>query len=138
VKYVRKIRWLAFLFLTIILTLSSNIYADSWSINPAFEDHTSGSTSLINMLSFAEESKLGLKTVGDGPAQVSYMISVTPVNGSEAAIGTVRTDFRGSIYEARGINQNVSETNEWRDHSMVSGYIKNFMKSFSYISGIST
>jgi len=138
VKYMIRIRVLISIFLTLILSTSIGTYADTWTVSPAFEDYSSGSTSLINMESFASESKLGIKAVGDGPAQISYMISVTPINGTEYAIGTVRTDFRGSILEARGTGQNVSARNEYRDKSMVSGYIKNFMKSFSYSSGIST
>jgi hypothetical protein len=114
------------------------ISADSWSVSPAFDDHVSGSTSLVNMQSFAMESKLKIRAVGDdaGPAGVEYMVSISPIIGSDAAIGTVRTDFRGSILEARGIHHNESARNEWRDSSMVSGAIVNFMKSFTYTSGI--
>ena len=134
----KKVRVIIPIFLTLILIMPTGIYADTWSISPAFEDHSSGSTSLINMESIASESKLGIKAVGDGPAQISYMISITPINGTDYAIGTVRTDFQGSIMEARGTGQNASARNEYRDKSMVSGYIKNFMKSFSYSSGITT
>lgn len=128
-------------FIITILFLSitpSLISADIWSVSPAFDDHVSGSTSFVNMESFAMESKLKIRAVGeDGvPAGVEYMVSVTPINGSEAAIGTVRTDFRGSVLEARGTSENASARNEWRDHAMVSGAIVNFMKSFTYTSGI--
>jgi len=121
-----------------IFTTPVLITADSWSLSPAFDDHVSGSTSLVNMQSFAMESKLKIRAVGgDGvPAGVEYMVSIAPINGTDAAIGTVITDFRGSILEGRGTNVNASATNEWRDHAMVSGAIVNFMKSFIYTSGI--
>lgn len=114
------------------------IHADSWSISPAFDDHTSGSVSLVNMESFAMESKLKIRAAGeDGvPAGVEYMVSISPIPGTDAAIGTVRTDFRGSILEARDTSQNASAKNEWRDKAMVSGAIVNFMKSFTYTSGM--
>jgi len=113
------------------------ITADSWSVAPAYHDQVSGSTSLINMESFAMSSRLSIRSVGeDGiPAGVSYTVSVTPVNGSEAAIGTVKTSFRGSIMEGRGDGIEAAR-NEWRDTAMVSGSIVNFMKTFTYTSGI--
>lgn len=122
----------------LILIIPVIISADSWSVSPAFDDHVSGATSLVNMQSFAMESKLKIRAVGgDGvPAGVEYMVSIAPINGTDAAIGTVRTDFRGSILEARGTGENESARNEWRDHAMVSGAIVNFMKSFAYTSGI--
>ena len=132
------IRVLIIIILFVLLT-PVIITGDSWDVSPAHEDHVSGFTSLTNMESFAMESRLNIRAVGgDGvPAGVSYMVSITPINGSDATIGTVRTDFRGSILEARGISENASATNEWRDKSMVSGAIVNFMKSFTYTSGIS-
>ena len=136
VKNITQIRVIIILLLIFSFVVPTSITAESWSVSPAFEDHVSGSASLTNMESFAEESRLSIKAVGDGPAQVSYMISISPINGTDAAIGTVRTDFRGSVLEARGRSQNASARNEWRDKSVVSGYIKNFMKSFSYTSGL--
>ena len=132
-----QIRVLIFVIL-FILTTPALITADSWSVSPAFDEHVSGSTSLVNMQSFAMESKLKIRAVGgDGvPAGVEYMVSIAPINGTDAAIGTVRTDFRGSIIEARGTSENASARNEWRDHAMVSGAIVNFMKTFTYTSGI--
>ena len=129
----------AFIFaILFIFTTPVLITADSWALSPAFDDHVSGSTSLVNMQSFAMESKLKIRAVGgDGvPAGVEYMVSIAPINGTDAAIGTVITDFRGSILEGRGPSENESARNEWRDHTMVSGAIVNFMKSFTYTSGI--
>ncbi len=122
-----------FLFTTPVL-----ITADSFSVAPAFEDHVSGSTNLINMQSFAMESRLKIRAVGgEGtPAGVEYMVSISPINGTDAAIGTVMTDFQGSSLEGRGKMEHVSAQNEWRDRSKVSGAIVNFMKSFTYTSGI--
>ncbi|NLL10618.1 MAG: hypothetical protein GX268_07000 [Methanomicrobiales archaeon] len=125
----------AIFFITIIPTLVS---ADHYASSPAFDDHVSGKTSLLNMKSLAMESKLKIRaTSGDGaPAGIEYMVSIAPVNGTDAAIGTVMTDFRGFILEGTGTAENESARNEWRDHSMVSGAIVNFMKSFTYTSGI--
>ena len=128
-----------FIYILIIFSFTPTmIHADSWSVSPAFDDHVSGSTSLINMESVAMESKLKIRAVGEEgvPAGIEYMVSIGPIPGTEAAIGTVRTDFRGSILEARGLNLNESARNVWRDHAMVSGEIVNFMKSFTYTSGI--
>ncbi|NLV28185.1 MAG: hypothetical protein GXY48_13665 [Methanomicrobiales archaeon] len=124
------------LFVSLIPSL---ICADSWSVSPGFDTDVSGSTSLVNMESFVMESKLKIRAVGEEgvPAGVEYMVSISPIPGTEAAIGTVRTDFRGFILESRGLNTYESERNEWRDQAMVSGAIVNFMKSFTYTSGIS-
>ena len=113
------------------------IAADFWSVTHANHDQVSGSASLINMESFAMSSRLSIRSVGeDGiPVGLSYTVSVTPVNGSEAAIGTVKTSFRGTIMEGRG-DCNEASKNEWRDTTMVSGSIINFMKTFIYTSGI--
>ena len=72
------------------------ISADYWSVSPAFDEHVSGATNLVNMQSFAMESKLKIRAAGgDGvPAGVEYIVSIAPINGTDAAIGTVRTDFR--------------------------------------------
>jgi len=115
------------------------VSADSWSVySPAGEDQVSGSTRLVNMQSCAMESKLKIRAVGeDGiPAGVEYLISIAPINGTDAAIGTVITDFRGKILEGRKAQVNTSEINQWRDHTMVSGAIVNYMKSFTHTSGI--
>lgn len=122
-----------FIFITSVF-----VTADSWVLSPAFDDQVSGKTSLINMQSLTMESKLKIRaTSGDGaPAGVEYMVSIAPVNGTDAAIGAVMTDFKGFILEGSGTAENESARNEWRDRSMVSGAIVNFMKSFTYTSGI--
>lgn len=131
--------WISIIFVAFfILMIPVQVLGESCSVYPAFEDHVHGSVSLVNMQSFALESRLQARAVGeDGvPAGINYMISISPVNGTDAAVGTVMTDIRGSVLESRGTNLNTSATNEWRDKSMVSGSIVNFMKTFTYTSGI--
>ncbi|MCA1917303.1 hypothetical protein [Methanospirillum hungatei] len=52
-----------------------------------------------------------------------------------ADVGRVSTGFSGSSLEARGTNQSPSVVMSFSDKSSVSGFIKNFMKSFHYESG---
>ncbi|MDD1724393.1 MAG: hypothetical protein LUQ07_04620 [Methanospirillum sp.] len=134
----KQVRIILIILIFFILIIHVQVMGESWSVYPAFEDHVHGSVSLVNMQSFALDSKLKARVVGeDGvPAGIDYMISVTPINGTDRAVGTVMTDFAGSVLEARGTNQDPSATNEWRDKSMVSGSIVNFMKTFTYTSGI--
>jgi len=100
----------------------------------------------------------------DVPAELNYRIAVTPDanSGSGFAEGTVTTTFAGSIMEARNFNDyrasdttnvnnpggavmneryyanawnRTSAENTWRDHTEVSGGIKNFQKALAYQSG---
>jgi hypothetical protein len=82
----------------------------------------------------------------DIPAEVNYRIAVTPDanSGSGFAEGTVVTTFAGSIMEARdwgaggyaaGTWNRTAATNSWKDHTEVTGGIKNFQKAFAYQSG---
>ncbi len=52
-----------------------------------------------------------------------------------ADAGRISTGFSGSSVEARGNNQSPSVVMSFSDKSSVSGFIKNFMKSFHYESG---
>lgn len=52
-----------------------------------------------------------------------------------ADVGRISTGFSGSPIEARGNNQSPSVVMSFSDKSSVSGFIKNFMKSFHYESG---
>jgi hypothetical protein len=97
------------------------------------------------------------------PAELNYRIAVTPDanSGSGFAEGTVTTTFAGGIMEARNFadyfpadratayyGNNVprepyydnawnrtSATNTWKDHTEVTGGIKNFQKALAYQSG---
>jgi len=101
----------------------------------------------------------------DIPAELNYRIAVTPDanSGSGFAEGTVTTTFAGSIMEARNWNDyagangdwgygtngqfqpremyyyanwnKTSATNSWKDHTEVTGGIKNFQKALAYTSG---
>ncbi len=112
---------------------------------PSFCNIVTAKSSLINVNSAQISSKGGLRSVAeteDVPAALNYQIAVTPDtnSGSGYAEGIVKTVFAGSIMEARdttGDNWNkTSATNSWKDSSSVSGGIKNFQKSFGYVSGL--
>ena len=57
------------------------------------------------------------------------------ISGLYADAGMLSTDFSGSSIEASGNNQSPSVVMSFSDRSSVSGFIKNFMKSFHYESG---
>ncbi|HPY61049.1 MAG TPA: hypothetical protein PLG55_10050 [Methanospirillum sp.] len=57
------------------------------------------------------------------------------ISGLYADAGRLSTDFSGSSIEASGNNQSPSVVMSFSDRSSVSGFIKNFMKSFHYESG---
>ena len=57
------------------------------------------------------------------------------ISGLYADAGRLSTDFSGSSIEASGKNQSPSVVMSFSDRSSVSGFIKNFMKSFHYESG---
>ena len=96
---------------------------------------------LINFNSGQVSTKGSLRAVAatsDVPAGLFYQIAVTPIPGSGSgfAEGTVKTEFAGSIMEARGKSDSPSATNQWSDKTSVSGGIKNFQKTFGYESGV--
>jgi hypothetical protein len=52
------------------------------------------------------------------------------------AKGGVKTGFDVGTMEGRGTDTNASATNAFSDHTHADGYIKAFMKSFNYVSGV--
>jgi len=116
-------------------------------ILPAFCNIVSAKSSLVNVNSAQISTKGQIRAVtkqGDVPAELNYRIAVTPDanSGSGFAEGTVSTTFTGSIQEARDggptnpANWNLtSAENTWKDHTEVTGGIKNFQKALGYKSG---
>jgi hypothetical protein len=121
---------------------------------PAFCNIVSAKSSLVNVNSAQISTKGQIRAVAssaDTPAELNYRIAVTPDanSGSGFAEGTVTTTFAGSIMEARGYNDykgattptaagtwnQTAATNNWKDHTEVTGGIKNFQKALAYKSG---
>lgn len=107
---------------------------------PAFCNAVQAKSELVNINSAQISTKGSIRAVaasGDSPAELNYQIAVTPDSnsGSGFAEGTVKTEFGGSIMEARGKNQAPSVTNNFKDKTEVTGGIKNFQKTFAYVSG---
>jgi len=112
---------------------------------PAFCNIVSAKSSLVNVNSAQISTKGQIRAVaksGDVPAELNYRIAVTPDanSGSGFAEGTVTTTFAGSIMEARdwGTDPDWNKTaaeNSWKDHTEVTGGIKNFQKALAYQSG---
>jgi hypothetical protein len=116
---------------------------------PAFCNIVSAKSNLVNVNSAQISTKGQIRAVAataDIPAEVNYRIAVTPDanSGSGFAEGTVVTTFAGSIMEARdwgaggyaaGTWNRTAATNSWKDHTEVTGGIKNFQKAFAYQSG---
>lgn len=110
------------------------------AIWPAFCNAVQAKSELVNINSAQISTKGSIRAVaasGDSPAELNYQIAVTPDSnsGSGFAEGTVKTEFGGSIMEARGKNQKPSVTNNFKDKTEVTGGIKNFQKTFAYVSG---
>lgn len=113
-------------------------------ILPAFCNVVSAKSALINLNSGQISTKAQVRSVAkqaDVPAELNYQIALTPDtnSGSGFAEGTITTNFAGSIMEARDnltstYNKTAAE-NQWKDSTSVTGGIKNFQKSFSYLSG---
>ncbi|HWQ67461.1 MAG TPA: hypothetical protein VN372_11405 [Methanospirillum sp.] len=128
---------------------------------PAFCNAVSAKSSLINVNSAQISTKAQIRAVAktsDSPAELNYQIAVTPDSnsGSGFAEGTVKTEFAGSIMEARDANDygypddmwargtaankpsnwnKTSATNQWKDTTEVTGGIKNLQLAFGYKSG---
>ncbi|PKL59188.1 MAG: hypothetical protein CVV33_09130 [Methanomicrobiales archaeon HGW-Methanomicrobiales-4] len=140
------------------LSVAGNFYAETEQIRcvfserrrvgyPAFCNIVSAKNNLININSAQISTKGEIRAVGalTVPAELNYQIAVTPDanSGSGFAEGTVSTTFAGSIMEARDWagyitvqNWNkTAATNTWKDHSEVTGGIKNFQKALGYKSG---
>lgn len=70
------------------------------------------------------------------PSALNYLIAVRPDSGMNSpAMGTIKTDFGGSIMEARNRSNNASATNNWKDTISVTGGIEKFQKKLMYESG---
>ena len=115
------------------------------SVLPSFCNIVSAKSSLINVNSAQISTKGGVRAVAataDIPAALNYQIAVTPDSGSGSgyAEGTVKTVFTGSVMEARDNSSEnwnkTSATNTWKDSTSVTGGIKNFQKTFGYVSGL--
>jgi hypothetical protein len=118
---------------------------------PAFCNIVSAKSSLFNVNSAQISTKGQIRAVAgtaDIPAELNYRIAVTPDanSGSGFAEGTVTTTFAGSIMEARDYGaanyvsanptwNKTSAENTWKDHTEVTGGIKNFQKALAYKSG---
>lgn len=71
------------------------------------------------------------------PAALNYLIAVRPDSGMNSpAMGTIKTNFGGSIMEARNQSNNVSATNNWKETTSATGGIEKFQKKFTYESGL--
>lgn len=73
----------------------------------------------------------------DGDASLSMSLGVSPL-GSEsyATAGRISTGISGSSITGSGDGQIPASVVHFSDKSSVSGFIKNFMKSFQYESGV--
>ena len=112
------------IFITIILLVSVPVCADDGNITNLTNLTSGNETPMAEGIEYPEE---GLKAV-DG---LDYGISAQ----GYADVGRISTGFSGSSLEARGNNQSPSVVMSFSDKSSVSGFIKNFMKSFHYESG---
>jgi len=127
------------------------VFSDNAGGLPAFCNIVSAKSSLVNVNSAQISTKGQIRAVAatvDTPAELNYRIAVTPDanSGSGFAEGTVTTTFAGGIMEARDWgNPNyesssatwnkTAATNNWKDHTEVTGGIKNFQKALAYQSG---
>jgi hypothetical protein len=125
------------------------VFSDNEEALPAFCNIVSAKSSLVNVNSAQISTKGQIRSVAEDaetPAELNYRIAVTPDanSGSAFAEGTITTTFAGSIMEARDWDDYESDspmwnqtaaTNSWKDHTEVTGGIKNFQKSLGYQSG---
>jgi hypothetical protein len=138
------------------------VFASSSIDVPAFCNIVSAKSAMTNVNTAQISTKGIVRAVTDSinnPTEMSYYFAVTPdsLSGSGTADGTFRTDFAGSVMEARNIDdyRNASGDAEpyysntwnktaaertWKDSTTVTGGIRNFRKIFgdpSYQSGFS-
>ncbi|PKL59259.1 MAG: hypothetical protein CVV33_08765 [Methanomicrobiales archaeon HGW-Methanomicrobiales-4] len=125
------------------------VFSDNEEALPAFCNIVSAKSSLVNVNSAQISTKGQIRAVAEDaetPAELNYQIAVTPDanSGSGFAEGTVATTFAGSIMEARDWDDYESDSpmwnqtaaiNSWKDHTEVTGGIKNFQKALGYQSG---
>lgn len=121
------------------------VFSQAQAVMPSFCNIVTAKSSLVNINSAQISTRGGVRAVGssgDTPANLFYQIAVTPDSnsGTGFAEGTVKTTFAGSIMEGRdGSDANWNKTsaeNSWKDSTTVTGGIKNFQKSFDYLSGL--
>ena len=119
----KKSRFLI-LFISMIFLLSVPVLADDGNVTNQTNLTTENETTMAEGIEYPED---GLKAA-EG---LDYGISAQ----GYADVGRISTGFSGSSIEARGDNQSPSVVMSFSDKSSVSGFIKNFMKSFHYESG---
>lgn len=112
------------LFISMILLLSGPVLADDGNVTNQTNLTSGNETPMVEGIEYPED---GLKAA-EG---LDYGISAQ----GYADVGRISTGFSGSSLEARGNNQSPSVVMSFSDKSSVSGFIKNFMKSFHYESG---
>lgn len=138
------------------------VFSDDGAYLPAFCNIVQATSSLVNVNSAQISTKGQIRAVAEDsgtPAELNYQIAVTPDanSGSGFAEGTVTTTFAGGImestnaedygevYEDSGLPpeepyyinswNKTAATNSWKDHTEVTGGIKNFQKALAYQSG---
>lgn len=119
----KKSRFLI-LFISMIFLLSVPVLADDGNVTNQTNLTTENEKTMADGIEYPED---GLKAA-EG---LDYGISAQ----GYADVGRISTGFSGSSIEARGDNQSPSVVMSFSDKSSVSGFIKNFMKSFHYESG---
>ena len=106
---------------------------------PAFCNAVKAESRLINVNSGQISTRGASRTVAyqaSTPSALNYIIAMNPDSTrSNVAIGTVSTDFKGAIMEARGRYDKESANNYWNDRTSASGDIKRFQKRYLYESG---
>jgi len=120
------------------------VFADHNEIlMPSFCNIVQAKSDLINFNQGKISTKGEIRSAGgfSTPAALNYRIAVT-ADKNVPAQGTVRTEFAGSIMEARDTNQSgdtwnqTAATNSWRDRTGATGEIRNLQKRFGYVSGM--
>ncbi|HPP76724.1 MAG TPA: hypothetical protein PLA23_00690 [Methanospirillum sp.] len=107
-----------------ILLISYPVLADDNSTVNLTNQTMDNSTALKNGIEYPDEGLMATEGLDYGISAQGY-----------ADAGRISTGFSGSSIEARGNNQSPSGVMSFSDKSSVSGFIKNFMKSFHYESG---
>jgi len=124
------------------------------SYTPAFCNAIRVQGTLTNINDGQVSTKSQLTSIGSSnAAELTYLIAITPDSsqGQSFAKGSVRTEFAGSIIEARDKKTGFSSrrsssssdtwktpaaTNEWKDVIEIIGGIKTLQKAYSYKSGV--
>lgn len=110
---------------------------------PAFCSIVQAKSDLININQAKVSTKGEIRSAGGFStlAAMNYRIAVT-ADKNVPAHGTVRTEFAGSIMEARDTNlsentwNKTAATNSWKDKTEVTGEVRNLQKAFGYVSGM--